>query len=211
MLEKLYLPEYVTISKEAGKVIKKIRELKTAGKNLCVAEVGIGIGATAVEIVRLLDENDTYYMFDFADRVYELKADLEQLDFSRATIYAYGNSRKTYDSYAWTLAKLLQESKDKELFDVVYLDGAHSFFHDGLACCLLKKLCKRGGVLFFDDIDWTFSGSKAMRTFGSENFTAEQIETPQIAMVVDIFMKNDEEWEYLRDYSTEHRAAFKRW
>ena len=193
MLEKLVLPEYVSISKEAGKVIKKIRELKTAGKKLCIAEVGVGIGATAIEIVRLLDENDTYYMFNFADNACELKADLEQLEFFRTTIYAYGNSTKTYDSYVWSLAKLWQESKGKELFDVVYLDGAHSFFHDGLACCLLKKLCKRGGILFFDDIDWSYSVSTTMRSFGMENYTTEQAETCQVAMVVDIFMKDDEE------------------
>lgn len=209
MLEKLTLPEYATISVAADNVIKKIRELKTQG-NLCVAEVGVGIGATSVEIVRLLDENDTYYMFDYADTVSELKTDLEQLDFCRTTIYAYGNSTKTYDSYVWSLAKLWQESKGKELFDVSYLDGAHSFFHDGLACYLLKKLCKRGGILFFDDIAWSYSMSPQMLSFGMKNFTTEQAETCQIAMVVDIFMKDDEEWEYLEDYSTEYRVAFRK-
>ena len=210
MLEKISLPEYVTVSTGAEEVIRKVRELKAEGKNLCVAEVGIGVGATAIEIVRSLDENDTYYMFDFEDNVQELKTDLEQLDFFRTTIYAYGNSYQTYDSYAWTLAKLWQESKDKELFDVIYLDGAHSLFHDGLACCLLKKLCKRGGVLFLDDIDWTYCVSERMREFGLRNYTAEQVQTCQIDMVADIFMRDDKEWEYLKDYSTEHRAAFRR-
>lgn len=211
MLEKLDFPEYATISVAADNVIKKIRELKTeGGGNLCVAEVGVGIGATSVEIVRLLDKNDTYYIFDYADTVSELKTDLEQLDFFQTTIYAYGNSTKTYDSYVWSLAKLWQESKGKELFDVSYLDGAHSFFHDGLACCLLKKLCKRGGILFFDDIVWSYSMSPPMLSFGTKNFTTEQVETCQVAMVVDIFMKDDEEWEYLEDYSTEYRVAFRK-
>ena len=56
----------------------------------------------------------------------------------------------------------------------------------------------------------TYSESKAMRPFGIENFAAEQVETRQIAMVVDIFMKDDEEWEYLEDYSTEYRVAFRK-
>ena len=210
MLELINSEKYITISRPAGKVIKYIREQKNAGRQLRVAEIGIGIGATTVEAMKLLDKNDSYYLFDFEDRTSELKRDLEQLDFCKAQIKEFGNSRKNYDSYSWNLAKLWQNSKEKDLFDVVYLDGLHSFFHDGLACCLLKKCCKSGAVIFFDDIDWAFSDSNAMSAFGFENFTEEQANAYQIAMVVDIFMKDDPQWELMEDFSTKHRVAFRR-
>ena len=45
------------------------------------------------------------------------------------------------------------------IFDLVYLDGAHSFLFSGLACALLKTLIREGGYLIFDDLNWSYGNS----------------------------------------------------
>lgn len=113
-------------------------------------------------------------------------------------ISAYGNTHKHWDSYAWALSNLLftmREHQEDGVYDVVYLDGAHSFFHDGLACCLLKELVKPGGYLIFDDMRWTYAGSPTVNPDKNpgtaENMTEEQIADQQVTRVVRCFMEHD--------------------
>lgn len=212
MLEKINQKGYEAVSKPCKEMLKFIGEMKKRVEPISVAEIGIGIGATANEIVKLLDTSDDYYIFSFEKDVVDLQADFRQTDYCVANIYAIGNSNKTYDSYAWSLAKLYLE-KGKFL-DITYLDGAHSFFHDGLACCLLKKITKVGGIIIFDDIDWCHAKSPTVNPQKNpsilRDYTQEQIETCQVSMVVDVFMKDDSEWEFLKDESSNHRAIYKK-
>lgn len=115
MLEKLNQQEYRTISRPCEEMLSLIRKMKRDTMPISVAEIGIGIGATANEIVKLLDESDDYYMFGFDKDVLELQADLKQTDYCLAQIHAIENTNKTYDSYTWSLAKLYL-SKDKKSF-----------------------------------------------------------------------------------------------
>lgn len=57
-------------------------------------------------------------------------------------IEGIGNTHKVFDSYAWSLNNMVFDMRKKHLdgiFDVVYLDGAHSLIHDGLSSCLVKE------------------------------------------------------------------------
>lgn len=143
----------------------------------------------------------------------ELKDDLLKLDLECKNIHAMGNTPKVFDSYSWTLAQLYLDSK-KELFDVTYLDGAHTFIHDSSACCLLKLLTKVGGYIIFDDINWSYGNSPTMNTEKRpeilNEYSLEQINTFQVKMVVDIFMKNDPAWEIVKEISSKHRETYKR-
>lgn len=210
MIEKLATATGLTIP--CYEVLDIIKEVKD--KNISVAEIGVGIGATALEIMKLLNENDHYYMFGFEDDVLELESDLRGLDFKCKNIHAMGNSRRTYDSYNWSLAQLYLSSDNKDIFDIVYLDGGHIFFHDALACCLLKKLTKTGGYIVFDDIDWSYAISPTSNPkkwpMVTQLLTEEQIETCQVAMIVDIFMKDDPTWELVEKFSSSHRKTYKR-
>jgi hypothetical protein len=64
----------------------------------------------------------------------------------------------------WSLGKLALDRKQKtgrfDLFDLVYLDGAHTLMCDAAACAILKLLLKPNGYILFDDMNWTFSRSK---------------------------------------------------
>src|SRR6478735_9061094 len=65
-------------------------------------------------------------------------------------------------SYNWRLMKLLEEDPTPR-FDFCYLDGAHDWFVDGFAFFLVDKLLRPGGWIIFDDLDWTYGQSPALR------------------------------------------------
>jgi len=210
MLERINQQGNKLISEACTEMLEVIKEKKKKSSPITVAEIGVGVGATANEVIKLLDESDNYYMFSFDNDVIELEKDLKQKDYCKTNLYACGNTRKKYDSYAWSLAKLY----NKQSFDIVYLDGAHTFLHDGITCCLLKKMIKKNGIIILDDIDWSFSKSRT--TNPKKNpaildwLTQEQIESCQVALVEDIFMKDDKNWKYIKDISSKHRSVYKR-
>lgn len=179
MLEKIGTEKYRTVSKPCYQCLELIELVKNQVEGgIAFAEIGVGVGATAVEAVKLLSAEDNYYMFSFEEEVNELKEDLLKLDLECKNIHAIGNTRKVWDSYCWTLAQLYLDS-GKDLFDVTYLDGAHTFIHDSSACCLLKLLTKVGGYIIFDDINWSYAISKTQnpkkRPEILDLFTLEQI------------------------------------
>lgn len=93
----------------------------------------------------------------------------------------------------------------------MYLDGAHDFFCDGLACALLKMMVKVGGVIVFDDIHWSISCSPTvnqnLHPETRADYTDEQIFSKQVMMVVNLFMDNDRRWKRLDGFSN-NRAVY---
>lgn len=213
MIEKINTEEQKFISKPCEDVLLWLDNLLKSNKeSITVAELGVGVGATSVEIVKRLRDIDSFYFFSYDNDVIELEGDLKSLDYCNCKLYPIGNSRTTYDSYTWNLGSLCLENN--ELFDLVYLDGAHNFYHDGLATVLLKKLIKPGGILIFDDVMWSFHQSpfwnndpdRHARLY--KDYPEEQIKTPQIKRVLDVFMENDDEWERIGDI--EWKATYKK-
>jgi predicted O-methyltransferase YrrM len=201
MIEKIGLERYVAISEPCKEVLELIEILKESKDQITVGEIGVGIGATSVEILKRLDYGDIYYMFSYEDDVNELKNDLENINDKNVKIIAEGNSTKTFDSYNWNLAKLaLTEQKEGRngIFDLIYLDGAHTFFHDATACCCIKKLLRTGGYVIFDDMFWSFANSSGLNPIKKprilDMYTMEQIEAYQIEMVVSLFMEPDNDF-----------------
>lgn len=82
---------------------------------------------------------------------------------------------------------------------MIYLDGAHTFLFTGLGCCLAKELLSTGGYLILDDIYWTQAGSPTVspkvRSQTADEYTNEQIRTPQVEMVMKIFLETDPNFE----------------
>lgn len=65
-------------------------------------------------------------------------------------------------SYVWRLMKMLEEDPSPR-FDFCYIDGAHDWATDGFAFFLVDKLLKPGGLVVFDDLEWTYGGSPALK------------------------------------------------
>lgn len=216
MIERLNDKQYVTLSKPCLDFINILKNYKKDySTGISVAEIGVGMGATAVEIVKVLSPNDSYYFFSYDEDVKELCEDLRQLKYCKCQLFPFGNSRKTYDSYVWNLAKILSDNYDEKnniRFDLVYLDGAHTLFHDGLACVLLKELVKPNGIIVFDDLKWTYFSSPVVNPSiypkTAELFTDEQIREAQVSLVTKLFMEHDKGWQ--RISINQYRGAYKK-
>ena len=139
--------------------------------------------------------------FSFENDVKELESDLKDKDYCNCKLYPMDNTTATYDSYNWKLCSLCLENN--VFFDLVYLDGAHSLFHDGLATVLIKKLVKQGGLIIFDDVFWSFHNSPTLNPNvcpeTRNNYSEEQIKSEQVKLVIDLFMENDKTWKRIGD------------
>lgn len=207
MIEKLLLKSGNT--EPMRKVLELIQRVKETKSTVNVAEVGIGWGATAVEIIKALEEKDTYYFFDFEDNVNELYEDLCSINENHVNMIGIGNSTKKYDSYSWNLAKLYlqwkEERESAQRLDVVYLDGAHTFLFDSSAACILKEMIAVGGYIILDDLNWSIMDSPTCNPKNNPDiknyYTDEQISTCQIDMVKKCFFDSDERFRIFEGYN----------
>jgi predicted O-methyltransferase YrrM len=126
-----------------------------------VLELGCGHGvSTAYIAVALSASNGSLVTIDL-DAARQRKPNVEELlervqQRERVTVHYEPTC------YTWRLMKLLEE-EPRPRFDLCYIDGAHSWFVDGLAFFLVDRLLKPGGWIVFDDLDWTFARSSTLR------------------------------------------------
>lgn len=193
-------PSTSTPCKEFLTVVKYLKSVAPL-HGITVAEIGIGYGATALQVLQMLDADDVYYAFDFANNLKDFADDLQARDFGiKCEVVLAGNSHDEWDSYNWNLSNMIFRMREQHLngiFDAVYLDGAHTLLHDGLAVCLLKELIKDGGILILDDLYWTFSDSNWGSSFAPGRLPKEQMDDTQILRVQELFLSNDPNWEKL--------------
>ena len=101
-------------------------------------------------------------------------------------------------SYTWRLMKFLEQSPIPS-FDFCYLDGAHSWFVDGLAFALVDRLLRPGGWIIFDDVDWTYATSPALSTTDwVKNMPSDERDTPQVKKVFDLLVKTHPDYSNFR-------------
>lgn len=222
MLEKLNTPGYETISAPSPDAVEVLQRVKAATKGpIVAAEVGVGIGATTIEFLKVLGGSGELHLFDREPLLSEVIADLQTLPTAEGiTFVNHGNESKMYASYAWELATMARRRDRKKLpvamFDFAYLDGAHTFHHDAAAMNVLKRMIKPGGYLVIDDMTWSFNGSASAnpknRPALARDYTAEQLKLPHMALVVDVFLRHDIEFEqvFLTDDPKPIRAVFRR-
>jgi predicted O-methyltransferase YrrM len=160
------------------------------------AEIGVYLGATAEAVAEVLGGEGELHLLDFADRVEPVASRLRARGFEN--VVAHANSRRALDSYNWSLMKLLRDGRAGS-FDYVFLDGAHTWAHDALAFLLVDRLLAPGGHVDFDDYGWTLARSPSMspEAFAPTRrlYSDEQIETPQVALVVDLLVRPDPRYE----------------
>lgn len=187
MLERIG-PDCPTISRPSPGIEERITSLLEQRPDADVAEIGVGVGATTQAIAKVMNGRGRLHIFDFQNSVDELKSDLNALGF--LNVVAHGNTRRYWDSYHWSLAKLLDEHR-KPIFDYAYLDGSHMLVHDLPAFIILDKLVKPGGFIEFDDYGWKFENSTWMKAIRHQYITDEQAAIPNVKMLVDLFVVNN--------------------
>jgi hypothetical protein len=154
------------------------------------AELGIYKGDTARNVCERFP-NCTLHLFDYHERV--LDAQLKLSEFKNR-IYYYGNSQRYNDSYNWNLVQLLKNNQGEPIFDYCFFDGAHTFAVDALSFFLCDRLMRIGGYLDFDDYSWSLRGSSLDPSKVpqiAEQYTEEQIDSKQVALIVDQLIKPD--------------------
>lgn len=196
VLKRLNDPKYAAVRTPSKDAIVLLRKVLSLRPDPVIAEIGVGVGATTVELAKLLNNRGELHLFDYEDRLSELLSEIDELGF--CNIVRYPNGRKTFDSYNWNLAKMLREMRRAQqpgIFDLVYLDGAHAFHHDAPAALVLKELLRPGGYLLFDDYKWTFASSPRanpkVNSFTASSYSEEQINEPHIALICELFFDYD--------------------
>ena len=105
MMEKIGQEKWKGISEPCVEVIEQLRLIKNEKLGISVAEIGVGIGATTIEIIKILGKEDTLFLFSFEDDVI-IKNDLEKINAIMLKLLPV-NSRCMLDSYSWNLAKMV--------------------------------------------------------------------------------------------------------
>ena len=103
-------------------------------------------------------------------------------------------------NYNWTLFELL---KNKESFDLIYLDGSHTFYTDLPAFMLAHLLLKPCGILMIDDLEWTLNILKRnmaksffeykfyRKMYDFSEYDERQQNTPHIKLITEeLFLKH---------------------
>jgi SAM-dependent methyltransferase len=100
----------------------------------------------------------------------------------------------TTGTYSWTLFEMLRGG---EQYDVIYVDGHHTFYVDLPAILLADQLLKPGGYLLLDDIEWTLAFLKAnfkrslsqwyfyRKIYKFSEYTNDQQALPHIKMIAE--------------------------
>lgn len=217
MLERRSNPRYKSVASPSQHAIKLVRLVLTRTAAPFVCEVGVGVGATTLELCRALSNRGEIWLFDYQETLQELASDLRHLGFSN--LRTVGNQRRTYDSYCWQLAKVLRQMYargERGLFDFALLDGAHAFHHDAPAALLLKQLLKKDGILLFDDYDWSFATSPTMNPSVNpdirRHYSDEQISTSHVGLICNLFFDRDSGFQKIElGYKErEHRRAYRK-
>lgn len=97
----------------------------------------------------------------------------------------------TPTSYTWELMRLLERTEPgQHPFDFVFIDGAHRWETDGFAFFLADRLLAPGGWVLFDDLQWTYASSPALRdTPAVAAMPPEEREIPQVGKVFDLLVR----------------------
>ncbi len=185
-------PTKVAALPEGDPRVIEFMENLSFDRPIMYAEVGVYEGETARRVANFLPDDSTVHLFDFEDKVKEAASKIGD----NTSVVAWGNSRLIYDSYCWSLQKAMDAGAQ---FDVVFLDGAHTYHHDALAFFLLDKMLRPGGYILFDDYEWSHSTSPSMNpgVFPriKDQYTDEQIQAQQVKMLVDKLVKTDPRYE----------------
>ncbi len=94
-----------------------------------------------------------------------------------------------HTSFTWEMMKLLRDDPTPR-FDLVYIDGGHTWDTTGFAFHLADRLLVPGGWMVLDDLDWTLGGSDSMREkTWVKRLSPEERDSGQVRLVFELLMQ----------------------
>ena len=117
--------------------------------------------------------------------------------------------------FNWRMMKMLEDGKGPR-FDMVYLDGGHTWDITGFGFFLADKLLRPGGWLIFDDIDWSYATSPKFKDDPdiSRKFPEDYRATPQVRRVFELLVQQHPEYGDFRietQWAYAHKVAGSPW
>jgi len=176
-----------------------IQSVLSDSGNKSFLEIGIGMNPN-IERVKLLLKNHIRYTacdFEFVCKNHSSAIMNHFPEENLTQIRFLGNKTGNYN---WTLFELL---KNKESFDLIYLDGSHTFYTDLPAFMLAHLLLKPCGILMIDDLEWTLNILKRnmaksffeykfyRKMYDFSEYDERQQNTPHIKLITEeLFLKH---------------------
>lgn len=192
MLEKIGTTGFETLSRPDNVTLEALDKVLERNADPVVFEIGVGIGATTIEIARRLHGKGQIVLFSRENDVRELTQDLNAMGYEN--VIGVGSPGKIYSGYHFDMAKAFLAGRLPQ-FDLSFLDGGHTMHLDGSTTCLLKELAKDGAHLVFDDVSWSLATSPTLNPLVRERtrqeYDDEQIDACQVDMVLRCFMDTD--------------------
>jgi SAM-dependent methyltransferase len=179
-------------------------------------EIGVGEFPREDRFKLLHEKNTEYVGCDFASVCESHQTELKIKGIDTTRIRFVPNTTGTY---AWTLFEMLQKN---EQFDVIYVDGHHTFYIDLPAILLADKLLKPGGYLLLDDIGWSLSFLKGnlrrslsqwyfyRKIYNFSEYTPAQQQLPHIRMIAEELLLKDGRYAKNAELSFTHWWALRK-
>lgn len=94
-----------------------------------------------------------------------------------------------FRSFTWELGRMLAATPRPQ-FDLCYFDGGHGWDDTGFGFVLVDRLLKPGGVIVFDDLDWSVARSPAFRRKPklAARYSPDEAATATVRMVWDLLL-----------------------
>lgn len=159
-----------------------------------ILELGTAYGTGSCYMAAALHEKrkgsvvtiDRHVGMNYSPNVFEL--------LEKTRLSAFVTPIFSHSSYTWELMKIIDrqtiDGRCKPIFDLVYIDGAHNFEIDCCAFFLADKLLRPGGYVLFDDLNWTYNKSPALKDSDwVRNMAEDEKTTPHIRKLVDLVVK----------------------
>ena len=161
-----------------------------------VLELGIAHGVATCVIAAALDElgHGKVTAVDLLDA--DFKPSPEEL-LARCGLSQYAEVVRMKTGYNWFLHnKIAERSIDgvcQPLYRLCIVDGSKNWTIDGAAFFMADKLLLDGGVIIFDDYNWTYAAANKLReatgVISHHSLSAEEAETPHIREVFNLLVR----------------------
>ncbi len=186
-----------------------LQGLLAKNKSKSFLEIGIGQFPQISRLELIIKNNIKYTGLDFTSVCDDHLREVKRKGLNYRNIKYLGNHE---GAYTWTLFQLF---KNRKKFDIIYLDGHHTFYVDLPAIFLIDLLLKKSGLLIIDDINWTLSFLQKnmasnyldwyfyrnMYDFSQYNYKQQHI--PHIKMITEEIMLKHYNYKRLEQYRME--------
>jgi predicted O-methyltransferase YrrM len=165
-----------------------------------VLELGFAHGVSSCYIGAALKANGGGVLTTIdQDSAHKRQPDIHTL-LSQTDLLDWVQPIYTPTSYTWELMRLLEGTPAGEWrLDFAFIDGAHSWFVDGLAFFLVDRLLKPESWILFDDLYWTYATSPTLADSDMvKAMPDDERTTPQIGKVFDLLVRTHPQYHQFR-------------